>query len=189
MPALPGMPQVRSSPQRHRGPGIPGTDRGDLWVPRGTAAVVTTHAQDTHLLPPEPGHRQITAQTSVQRLEPLACSGSRLENALGREPRSQQYSAQLTFSSLNAYLNKSKRYKNQKGYFTGDCDRPLPCTGCSGSLKPQRSSEVFSFLCENSRFFFFFRKINKKQENSIIMLKNATLTPNLIWLVFFKSKK
>lgn len=67
-------------------------------------AAVTTHARTTLLLPQEPGHQQITTQMSAQRLERLAFSGSRLENALGREPRRQQYPAPLTLSYLKHLL-------------------------------------------------------------------------------------
>lgn len=165
---FPGRPKVHSSSQKHRGPGIPRTDRGDLWPPRGTTVAVTTHAWDTHLLPQESGHQQITAQMSVQRLEPPAFSGSRLENALRREPRSQQYSAPLTFSYLNTYLNKSKRYQIRRNILLlvtviGTCHVMGDILLSKAAFKNPRS-KVFSFLCENSRVF---EKVNLKKKRKV----------------------
>jgi len=94
-------PRTRSPQHRWRRP------LGTTWH---HCCCEQTHARDTHLLPQEPGHQQITAQMSVQSLQPRACSGSRLENARRREPRSQQYSAPLTFWYSNACLKKSERY-------------------------------------------------------------------------------
>lgn len=107
-----------------------------------------THAWDTHLLAQEPGHQQITAQTSVQGLQPLAFSGSRLENALRREPCTQQYSAPLTFLYLDAGLNKSKRYRIRRivllGMVTGICCALGQSLLSKRTFKNPRS-EVFSF--------------------------------------------
>lgn len=107
-----------------------------------------THAWDSHLLGQEPGHQQITAQTSVQRLEPLAFSGSRLENVLRREPRSQQHSAPLTFSHVDACLNKCERYKIRRSVLLvmviGIC-RVLGHTLLSKTAFKNPRSEVFSF--------------------------------------------
>ena len=144
-----GMPQVHGSSQKlHGGPAISRPDRGDLWAPRGTAAAWDTRAWDTHLLAQEPGHQQITAQTRVQGRQPLAFSGSRLENALGREPCTQQYSAPLTFLYLDAGLNKSKRYRIRRGVLLGMvigicCALGQSCSQIRTFKNPR--SEVFSF--------------------------------------------
>lgn len=90
------------------------------------------------------------AITNAQRLKPLAFSGSRLENALRQEPRSQQYSAPLTFL-FTPSPNKNQRYE------TGGNISLLVVTtmGCAlkglGPILPSQStfknfrSEVFLF--------------------------------------------
>lgn len=159
-PRLAGYPKFTGRLRSSEDQGSPGQIEATSGRHVAPLAAVTTHARDSHLLPQEPGHQQITAQMSAQRLEPLAFSGSRLESALGREPRSQQYPAPLTFSYLNTYFNKSKKYQMRRDILLviviGICQVLGPILLSKTAIKNSRS-EVPSFLCENSRFF---EKIN-----------------------------
>lgn len=162
----------------------PGQNCSDLWVPRGTAAVVSTHARSGHTryLRSQATSRLPATRMSVQSLEPLAFPGSRLENALRREPAVSSTLRHVLFWYLNAYLNKSKRYRITKNILLVIVSGICCVLGHIFLSKTAFKNPKFSFLLWN------LQKINKKQRKSIILLKNVALTKSHL-VNSLKSKK
>lgn len=129
-PVLLRMPQVHSSSQKPRGPGTPGTDRGDLWAPRGITAVVNTHTR--------PGHPLVTsgtrppAENCAEECPESPASGI-LRFKVGkciktRTTQSAVFCA-INFLVLKCLSKEEQKVQNYKEYFTSDCDWRLLHTG------------------------------------------------------------
>lgn len=169
MSALLKMPQVASSSQTLKthlwGSGSPAVAPVDLWVPRGTSTVVTTHTSLGRPLVSS-GTRRPADICSDERPETQSSGILRFKVGKRIKTRATQSaeSAPLAFSYLNVCLNKSQRHKMRRNILLGTvaCTcRVLKVLGpvllSKTALKNPYIRSYFHFFCEK-------QKINKRLE-------------------------